>query len=139
MVRGRRKELEPAQRRGPCPGTKIGTVLLDLHDAIRSAQQCRQTLHALGISRKEWLEIVQDVDPDMRFMARPQVLDIIVALLEKAGKPLGREALVRTLLVQGAGSSRQVRFCIHGYLRYGSLTLHRGDKIGLPEWSTTSR
>ncbi|HEY4677745.1 MAG TPA: hypothetical protein VIJ01_11310 [Candidatus Angelobacter sp.] len=136
MVRGKRKKLEPAQRPGPGSGAKIGTVLLDLHDAIRSAQQCRQTLHALGVSRKQWLEIVQDVDPDMRFLAQPQELDVIVALLEKAGKPLGREVLVRTLLIQG-GSSRQVRYSIHDYLRNGSLTLHRGDKIGLPEWSTT--
>ena len=134
MVRGKRKALGPAP--GPGPGAKIGTVLLDLHDAIRSAQQCRQTLHALGVSRKQWLEIVQDVDPDMRFLAQPQELDVIVALLEKAGKPLGREVLVRTLLMQG-GSSRQVRYSIHDYLRNGSLTLHRGDKIGLPEWSTT--
>lgn len=138
MVRGRRKEVEAAPRRGPCPGAKIGTVLLNLHDAIRSAQQCRQTLHALGISRKEWLEIVQDVDPGLRFLARPQMLDVIVALLEKAGKPLGREALVRTLLLQG-GSARQVRYSIHGYLRNGSLTQYRDDKIGLPEWSTTSQ
>ena len=138
MVRGRRKEPEAAPRRSPCSGAKIGTVLLALHDAIRSAQQCRQTLHALGISRKEWLEIVQDVDPGLRFMARPQALDAIVALLEKAGKPLDREELVQTLLVQG-GSSRQVRYCIHGYLRNGSLTLYRDDKIGLPEWSTTSQ
>lgn len=137
MVRGRRK-LEPAQRSGPCPGTKIGTVLLALHNAIRSAQQCRQTLHTLGISRKEWQEIVQDVNPDMRFLARPQGLDVIVALLEKAGKPLVREALVRMLLVQG-GSSRQARYRIHGYLQDGRLTLYRGDKIGLPEWSTTSQ
>jgi hypothetical protein len=136
MVRGRRK-LEPAPRRGPCPGAKIGTVLLDLHDAIRTAQRCRQSLHALGISRKEWLEIVEDVDPGLRFMARPQALDVIVALLEKAGKPLDREELVRALLAQG-GSSRQVRYSIHGYVRDGSLTLYRGDKIGLPEWSTTS-
>jgi hypothetical protein len=113
-------------------------VLLDLHDAIRSAQQCRQTLHALGVSRKEWMGIVHDVEPDLRFMARPQMLDVIVALLEKAGKPLGREALVRALLVQG-GSSRQVRDSIYGYLRNGSLTLYRGDKIGLPEWSATSQ
>ncbi|HEY2362373.1 MAG TPA: hypothetical protein VGK36_14725 [Candidatus Angelobacter sp.] len=137
MVRGKRKEPEPALRPGP-PGAKIGTVLLDLHDAIRNAQKCRQTLHALGISRKEWMEIVQDVDQDLRFLARPQLLDAIVALLEKAGKPLGREALVRALLVQG-GSSRQVRDCLHGYLRSGSLTLYRGDKIGLPEWSTKSQ
>lgn len=136
MVRGKRKALDPAP--GPCPGAKIGTVLLDLHDAIRSAQQCRQTLHALGISRKEWMEIVQDVDQDLRFMARPQALDVIVALLEKAGQPLGREALVRTLLEHG-GSSRQVRDCIYGYLRNGSLKLYRGDKIGLPEWSTRSQ
>ena len=137
MVRGRRK-LEPVVRPGNCPGAKIGTVLLDLHDAIRNAQQCRQTLHALGISRKEWLEFVQDVDPEMRFLARPRLLDVIVSLLEKAGKPLGREALVRTLLVQG-GSSRQVRYCIQTYLRNGSLTLSRDDKIGLPEWSATSQ
>jgi hypothetical protein len=65
-------------------------------------------------------------------------LDVIVAVLEKAGKPLGREALMRTLLVQG-GSSREIRYCIHGYLRDGSLTLYRGDKIGLPEWNTTSQ
>lgn len=136
MVRGKRKALAPAP--GLCPGTKIGTVLLDLHDAIRSAQQCRQTLHALGISRKEWMEIVQDVDQDLRFMARPQALDVIVALLEKAGKPLERETLVRTLLEHG-GSSRQVRDCIYGYLRNGSLTLYRGDKIGLPEWRTKSQ
>jgi hypothetical protein len=129
--------LEPAPRRGPCPGAKIGTVLLDLHDAIRTAQRCRQSLHALGISRKEWLEIVEDVDPGLRFMARPQALDVIVALLEKAGKPLDREELVRALLAQG-GSSRQVRYSIHGYVRDGSLTLYQGDKIGLPEWSTTS-
>ncbi|MGH9637026.1 MAG: hypothetical protein ACRD72_19525 [Candidatus Angelobacter sp.] len=138
MVRGKRKEQESATRPGPCPGAKIGTVLLDLHDAIRNAQQCRQTLHALGISRKEWLEIVEDVDPDMRFLARPRLLDVIVALMEKAGKPLGRETLVRTLLVQG-GSSRQVRYSIQGYLRSGSLTLFRGDNIGLPEWSAASR
>jgi hypothetical protein len=137
MVRGKRK-LEPATRPGPCAGTKIGTVLLDLHDAIRSAQQCRQTLHALGISRKEWMEIVQDVDQDLRFLARPQALDVIVALLETAGKPLGREALVRTLLEHG-GSSRQARYRIHGYLRDGRLTLYRGDKIGLPEWNAKSQ
>ena len=111
MVRGRRK-LEPAARPGPCAGTKIGAVLLDLHDAIRNAQQCRQTLHALGISRREWLELVEDVDPDMRFLARPRLLDVIVVLLEKAGKPLGREELVQTLLMQGGGSSRQVRYSI---------------------------
>ena len=138
MVRGRRKEMETASRPSPCPGAKIGTVLLDLHDAIRRAQQCRQTLHAAGILRSEWMEIVQDVDPGMRFLARPQMLDVIVAILEKAGKPLDRAALVRALLVQG-GSSRQVRYSIHGYLRDGSLTLYQGDKIGLPEWSTTAQ
>jgi hypothetical protein len=113
-------------------------VLLDLHDAIRSAQHCRQTLHVLGISRKAWLEIVGDVGPDMRFLARPRLLDVIVALLEKAGKPLGRETLVRTLIVQG-GSSRQIRYSIQGYLRSGSLTLFRGDNIGLPEWRAAFR
>lgn len=137
MVRGKRKA------QGPAPGSsgsgaKIGAVLLDLHDAMRRAQQCRQTLHALGISRKEWMEIVQDVDQDLRFMARPQALDVIVALLETAGKPLGREALVRALLMQG-GSSRQVRDLIHGYLHNKSLVLYRGDKIGLPEWSVRSQ
>lgn len=137
MVRGKRKALGPAPG-SPCPAAKIGAALLDLHDAIRSAQQCRQTLHALGISRKEWMEIVQDVDQDLRFMARPQALDVIVALLEKAGKPLERETLVRTLLEHG-GSSRQVRDCIYGYLRNGSLKLCRGDKIGLPEWSAKSQ
>jgi hypothetical protein len=136
MVRGKRKEPISAPLRGPCEGAKIGTVLLDLHDAIRSAQQCRQTLYALGVSRKEWMEIVEDVDPDLRFLARPQELDIIVAVLEKAGKPLGREALARRCLVQG-GSSRQVRYCIHRYLRNGRLTLYPGDKIGLPEWTTS--
>lgn len=137
MVRGKRKALGPAPG-SPGPAAKIGTVLLDLHDAIRSAQQCRQTLHALGISRKEWMEIVQDVDQDLRFLARPQMLDIIVAFLEKAGKPVGREVLVQALLVHG-GSSRQVRDCLHGYLRNKSLILYRGDKIGLPEWSSRSQ
>lgn len=137
MVRGKRKELEPAPRPGACPGAKIGPVLLGLHDAICSAKHCRQTLHAVGISRNEWMEIVQDVDPGLRFLARPQMLDVIVALLEKAGKPVERAALVRALLVHG-GSSRQVRYSIHGYLRDGNLTLYQGDKIGLPEWSTTA-
>lgn len=137
MVRGKRKALGTALRPGGS-GAKIGTVLLDLHDAIRNAQQCRQTLHALGVSRKEWMEIVQDIDQDLRFMARPQALDVIVALLETAGKPLERETLVRTLLEHG-GSSRQVRDCIYAYLRNGSLTLYRGDKIGLPEWSARSQ
>jgi hypothetical protein len=137
MARGRRKEPKPAPLHGPCQGAKIGAVLLDLHDAIRSAQQCRQTLHALGISRKEWMEIVEDVDPDLKFLARPQALDVIVALLEEAGKPLDRAALVHALLAQG-GSSREVRYSVHRYLRNGRLTLYPGDKIGLPEWSTTS-
>jgi hypothetical protein len=137
MARGKRKQLEPTPLQGRCQGAKIGAVLLDLHDAIRSAQQCRQTLHTLGISRREWMEIVEDVDPDLKFLARPQELDVIVALLEKAGKPLERAALVRALLVQG-GTSRQVRYCVHRYLRNGRLTLYAGDKIGLPEWSTTS-
>lgn len=137
MVRGRRKEPEPAPLPSPCQGAKIGPVLLDLHDAIRSAQQCRQTLHAVGISRMEWMGIVEEVDPDMRFLARPQELDVIVALLEKAGEPLDRATLVRALLLQG-GTSRQVRYSIHRYLRNGRLTLYPGDKIGLPEWSATS-
>jgi len=134
MVRGRRTGPELVPQRAACPGAKIGTVLLDLHDAIRRAQQCRQTLTALGVSRKEWLEIVQDVDPEMRFLARPQMLDGLMTLLEKAGKPLGRETLVRKLLVHGAGSSRHIRNCIQAYLSNGSLRLYQGDKIGLPEW-----
>jgi len=137
MVRGRRKEPPPAPLRGPCQGAKIGAVLLDLHDAIRNAQRCRQTLHALGISRKEWMEIVEDVDPDLKFLARPQELDVIVALLEKAGKPLDRAVLVRALLAQG-GTSRQVRYSIQRYLRNGKLMLYPGDKIGLPEWRTAA-
>jgi hypothetical protein len=109
-------------------------VLLDLRDAIRYAQQCRRTLKDLGVSRKKWLEIVQDIDPGLRFLARPQMLDEIATLLEEAGKPLGREALVQELLAQGAGSSRHIRNCIHAYLNNGNLTLYQGDKIGLPEW-----
>jgi DNA-binding winged helix-turn-helix (wHTH) protein len=55
----------------------------------------------------------------MRFLARPRLLDVIVALMEKAGKPLGRETLVRTLLAQG-GSSRQVRYSIQGTCAAGA-------------------
>jgi len=91
-------------------------------------------LKAMGFPQKRWQEIVQDVNPELRFVLRSQMLDPIVAYLKSAGKPVNRNRLTRALYAQGAGPMQRIRQSITVNLRAGHLTLHSGSKVGLPAW-----
>jgi hypothetical protein len=134
MPRKRQKKrgLHGAQK--PCQGAKIGAVLLALEDVIHRAERCRQKLTRFGFSQKRWQEIVNDVDPDLRFVARPKILDAIITFLHSTGKPLKKEFLVRELTAQGAGHPRRIRQSITNNLRNKNLALNSKNEIGLPEW-----
>lgn len=135
MARNRRKKLETDS-----PGTRhtvaarIGALLLDLSNAVRRAERCRRKLNDLGYSPRRWQEIVKEVNPELRFMVRPKMLDAIIACLRDAGEPVDREALVRQLNSQGAGALQRIRHSITGNLRSGDLAIYPGRKIGLPRW-----
>ena len=91
--------------------SSVGAVLLDLRNALQQAERCRLALRALGYSQARWQEIVRDVDPELRFALRPQVLD-----------------------AQGAGIPQRIKQSITQHLRSGYLMLYTGNKVGLPEW-----
>ena len=133
MVRGKRKEpkIDPRQTGHPL-GASAGKLLLDLRDALHRAQRCRMALQGLGYSREQWQEIVKDVDPELRFVLRPQVFDAIIVYLESVGKPVSKDELVRALQEQAAGTPQRIRQSITLNLRCGNLLLHPGNKIGLP-------
>jgi hypothetical protein len=77
---------------------------------------------------------VNDVNPELRFVLRNQMLDPIVAYLKSAGKPVEKNRLTRALYAQGAGPIQRVRQSITLNLRAGNLTLYSGNKVGLPSW-----
>jgi hypothetical protein len=131
-IRGKR---QPVHRRGSNGSSaKIGAVLLELQNALQRAERCRRTLKRLGFSQRRWLEIVHDVNPDLRFAVRSKMLDAIVAYLERAAAPVSRDILVHDLLAQGAGALHRIRQSVTANLRRGNLVLCPEDKIGLPEW-----
>lgn len=133
MVRGKRKEPKIDSRQTGYPlGASAGELLLDLRDALHRAQRCRVALSGLGYSREEWQEIVKDIDPELRFVLRPQVFDSILVYLESVGKPVSKNDLVRALHAQAAGTLQRIRQSITLNLRCGNLMLHPGNKIGLP-------
>jgi hypothetical protein len=137
------KKMDKERRKEPqvCPGSgdaplvaSVGALLLDLRDALRQAERCRLALRRLGYSKKRWQEIVIDIDPELRFALRPQVLDAIITRLQSVGEPVNRQLLVRALNAQGAGISQRIRQSITVNLRAGNLILCQGNKIGLPGW-----
>lgn len=114
--------------------SNVGALLLDLRNALQQAERCRLALIALGYSQTRWQEIVKDVDPEMRFVLRPQILDAIITRLQSVGEPIERHELVRDLNTQGAGIPQRIKQSITQNLRSGNLILFPGSRIGLPEW-----
>lgn len=114
--------------------SNVGALLLDLRNALQQAERCRLALIALGYSQTRWQEIVKDVDPELRFVLRPQILDAIITRLQSIGEPVNRHDLVRDLNKQGAGIPQRIKQSITQNLRAGNLGLFPGNKIGLAEW-----
>jgi hypothetical protein len=140
MVRGKRKQLTTKPDQVPTGQTKIaniGPLLLELRDALRRAERCRIALFRMGYSRKRWLEIVNEVNPELRFVLQSQMLDPIVTYLKSVGKPVNRSRLSRELYAQAAGPIQRIRQSITVNLRSGNLTLYPGNRVGLPDWKTT--
>lgn len=108
--------------------------MLELRDALHRAKRCRMALGGLGYSREQWQKIVKDIDPELRFMLRPQVFDAVLVYLESVGKPVSRDALIRTLHAQAAGTPQRIRQAITLNLRCGNLMSHPGNRVGLPQW-----
>jgi hypothetical protein len=114
--------------------TCIGKTLLDLSKALRKAEKCRRTLTKAGFSHQRWQEIVNDVEPEFRFMVRPRVLDAIVVYLHSVRGSVPRELLIDHLCSQSVGTIQRLRQSITINLRSGKLIVDRQNKIGLPEW-----
>jgi len=52
---------------------------------------------------------VKDVNPELRFVLRPQILDAIITRLQSVGGPVERHQLVRDLIAQGAGVPQRIK------------------------------
>ena len=133
MTRKKTENPEP-QIVNASAAASIGPLLLNLSNALQEVERCRIALKAMGFSQNRWQEIVNDVNPELRFVVRNQMLDPIVAYLKSAGKPVERNRLARALYAQGAGPLQRIRQSITMNLRTGNLTLHSGSKVGLPAW-----
>lgn len=116
----------------------VGPLLLRLCNALQEVEHCRIALKAMGYPQNRWQEIVNDVNPELRFVVRGQMLDPIVAYLKSVGKPMERNRLARALYAQGAGPMQRIRQSITTNLRTGNLTLHSGNKVGLPAWKNSA-
>jgi hypothetical protein len=136
MVKVRRKQSQISKQSttGQTRVANIGPLLLELRDALRRAERCRITLFRMGYSQKRWLEIVNDVNPELRFVLQSQMLDPIITYLKSVGKPVDRNRLARELYAQAVGPIQRIRQSITINLRSGNLTLHSGNKVGLPAW-----
>ena len=133
MTNKKSKNTEPHIGNGSAAAS-VGPLLLALSNALREVERCRIALKAMGFPQKRWQEIVNDVNPELRFVLRAQILDAIVAYLKSVGKPVERNQLQRALYRQGAGPMQRIRQSITTNLRAGHLTLHSGSKVGLPAW-----
>jgi hypothetical protein len=133
-----KKKTPPEPSSNGSAAASIGPLLLTLCSALREIERCRIALKAMGFSQKRWQEIMNDVNPELRFVLRSQMLDAIVAYLKSAGKPVERNRLARALYAQGAGPMQRIRQSITANLRIGNLTLHSGNKVGLPVWKKTA-
>lgn len=138
MVRDRSKaELKQTRIQGKSGqpiAISAGPLLIDLHNALQQAERSRLALLSLGYSREYWQEIVRDVNPDLRFVLSPRLLDRTITYLESVGRPLSRKSLTRTLYLQGAGTLQRIRQSITSNLRSGNLAHFPGYKVGLPAW-----
>jgi hypothetical protein len=139
MVRETRKLQKLKQARvqgksGQPIAISVGPILLELHNALQRAERCRVALIGLGYSREHWQEIVRDVNPELRFVLSPRLLDKIIAYLESVGRPLSRKSLTHTLHLQGAGTMQRIRQSITVNLRSGNLAHFPDYKVGLPAW-----
>jgi hypothetical protein len=135
VARIKRREIELALQHGThCRAARIGPVLLELRNALRRAERCRRVLKRFGFSEQRWLEIVKDVDPNLRFMVRPQILDAIVTHLLSVGEPVGKEELAHKLFAERVESLERIRQSITVSLRSRKLANWPHNKIGLPEW-----
>lgn len=144
MVRGRSKQpkLRPARVQGKSGqpiAISVGPLLLDLQDALHRAERCRVALLGLGYSHEHWQEIVRDVNPELRFVLSPQLLDRIIAYLESVGRPLSRKLLSHVLHLQGAGTLQRIRQSITLNLRSGNLAHFPDYKVGLPAWKEKNK
>jgi hypothetical protein len=119
---------------GVSSATCIGKTLLDLSKALRKADKCRRTLTKLGFSHQRWQEIVNDVDPEFRFMVRPKVLDAILIYLHSVRGPVSKELLIDHLCRQSVGTIQRLRQSITINIRSGRLVVDQQNKISLPEW-----
>jgi hypothetical protein len=133
MTRKKIPDLELRLGNGTA-AARVGPILLTLSKALREIERCRTTLKAMGFSQKRWQEIVNEVNPELRFVLRAQVMDLIVGYLKSAGKPVERNRLARALYNQAAGPMQRIRQTISTNLRTGNLTLYSGNKVGLPAW-----
>jgi hypothetical protein len=139
MVRKRSKQPEVKQasiqgKSGRPFAINVGPLLLELHNALQRAERCRVALLRLGYSREHWQEIVRDVNPELRFVLSPRLLDRTITYLESVGRPLSRKSLTRALHLQGAGTLQRIRQSITSNLRSGNLARFPGYKVGLPAW-----
>lgn len=139
MVRDRRKQPEVRQVRiqsksGRPIAISVGPVLLDLQGALQRVERCRVALFRLGYSRQHWQEIVRDVNPELRFVLGPRLLDRTLTYLESVGRPVSRKSLTHALHSQGAGPLQRIRQSITSNLRSGNLAHFPGYKVGLPAW-----
>jgi hypothetical protein len=116
----------------------VGPLLLRLSNALQEVEHCRIALKVMGFPHNRWQEIVNDVNPELRFVVRGQMLDLIVAYLKSTGKPVERNRLVRVLHNQAAGPMQRIRHSISTNVKAGNLTLHSGNKVGLPAWKKTA-
>jgi hypothetical protein len=119
---------------GSRAAASVGPILLTLRNALQQVERCRIVLQSMGYSQKRWQEIVNDVNPELRFVLQSQMLDPIIAYLKSVGRPVNRNKLARDVFAQAAGPMQRIRQSITTNLRSGKLTLHYGDKVGLPEW-----
>lgn len=123
MDRERRKAPEFSFASGNAAlASNVGAVLLDLRNALQQVERCRLALKALGYSQARWQEIVRDVDPELRFALRPQILDAIITHLQSVGEPVNRQELVRDLNAHGAGIPQRIKQSLTQNLRSGYLT-----------------
>jgi hypothetical protein len=112
---------------------KLGTVLLDLRSGLLKIERSRRALTEYGLSQRRWLEIVKDIDPNLRFLVRPQVMDAIVVYLESVDGPVERTQLVNEMAARGVGTWERIRQIIRMNLQNGKLKLLAENKIGLPK------
>lgn len=112
---------------------RIGEILLDIHRGIYLVERSRRALTRYGLSHRRWLEIVRDIDPNFRFMARPQEMDAIVTYLESVGEPVEKRDLVNEMAGRGVGTLERIRQVIRMNLKSGKLKQVAENQIGLPE------